>query len=373
MSHLVLTPHYHWSPTNQRAFLEELSISGNVDIAAKSVSMTKHSAYRLRHRKEGTAFKMGWEAAILIARGRLVDELMARAIDGVEEIVTRSSEGDSVSRIKQDNRLGMSMLARLDNRCEPKEDDFVSGHEAALARIIAQDFEAFLDMIEAGGTGSGAALFLAARCDLELPDGHSNLSQNSADCDEQECVSEPVALSLEEAAARMSIWSSAYIEELRTDFPPPDDFYGEEDGNFGDDGYERTLSDNETEAYLALHAEIAAPLRAAGELARQKYFGGHLIKESIVGPEPVTDTTHSVIASEARQSSAGKDDTGLPNTKLPRPAPQDDGLSNITNDSFPDTENKCASQSGADVPTHNVLYCQPQPHYLIPPWGERVC
>jgi hypothetical protein len=352
MPSLPNTPQYHWSPANQRAFLEELSITGNVETAAKSVSMSKHSAYRLRYRNEGAAFRLGWEAAILIARGRLVDTLMERALDGVEEVMTRSSDGDTISRVKQDNRLGMSMLARLDNRCEPKDDDLISGHDTAIARLISGDFEAFLDLIENGGTGASAALFLAARCDLELIDGHSNLSQNSADCEHESPV-EKIRPEPEIEAAEMSVWYCEYDLELRTNFPPPNDFDGKEDGIFGDEGYERELSDAEQEAQMAMHAKSAAPLKAAGIIAREAYFKGYLEEEEAVVPKPVMAVQEIVPYIEPKLC--------------------EDICEDVADTVDPDIESAPPTQNEPEVSTHNILYCQPQPHYLIPPWGERIC
>ncbi len=355
--------HYHWSFESQRAFLEELSICGNVEKAAKSVSMNKHSAYRLRHRRAGITFKIGWEAAILIARGRLEDTLMERALDGVEEVMTRSSDGDTVSRVKQDNRLGMSMLIRLDNRCEPKDDDQLSGHDAAMARIVSQDFEAFLDLIEGGGTGAAAAMFVAAHCNVEDVFGHRHLSQNSDDSDHETVADAKPVPQAEEQAAEMSIWYCQYDDALRTDFPPPKDFDGYEDGTFGEDGYERGLSEAEEEAQQAMNARDVAPLRAAGERARLAYFGTYLEEDAA-----------EIIAlnrSEAERSAMpvfAKSVSDAPSGGIVLPviaeAEAETEASGPISDEHENTEN---------VSTHNTLYWQPQPRYLIPPWGERIC
>jgi hypothetical protein len=118
-------PDYHWSPANQRAFLETLAITGNASHAAQAVSMSKHSAYRLRFRRDGRA------------------DGQARA---------------------------------------------PSASELTFARIASQDFEAYLDLIEAGGAATQLSLFLAARSDLASVLSGSNLAQISADIAEEEDV-----------------------------------------------------------------------------------------------------------------------------------------------------------------------------------------
>lgn len=57
-----------------------------------------------------------------------------------------------------------------------------------------------------------------------------------------------------------------------TDYPPPLGFIGEEDGNYGDDGYSRTLSEEEqavVDRQAALRREEA---RAKGEALRASRF-----------------------------------------------------------------------------------------------------
>ena len=151
-----------WLPIRQRVFLESLAQTGIVTQACDDCQMSPRAAYTLRLRDEGVGFRLGWEAAILIARGRLVDTLMARAINGWDEVVTRSRdyEETSTSRHRIDNRLAMSLLGRLDKRAEVP---LTEGTDAALARIVSQDFEAFLDLIASGAGGAAISLFLALR------------------------------------------------------------------------------------------------------------------------------------------------------------------------------------------------------------------
>ena len=152
-----------WTPARQRVFLETLAAEGTIAAACDACGLSRRSAYNLRFRMDRAAFRLGWDAAILIARARLIDGLMLRAIEGQEEIVTR--DGDTVTRHRIDNRLALSMLTRLDRMADAEALD---GPDAALARIVSQDFEAFLDIVGAGngvnalGPCAAAALFIAA-------------------------------------------------------------------------------------------------------------------------------------------------------------------------------------------------------------------
>ncbi|WP_447761864.1 hypothetical protein [Sphingopyxis panaciterrae] len=75
----------HWNPKLQRDFLEAFATNGSVKISAVKVGMSPSAVYQLKQRPEGAAFKLGCAAALLIARGRLVDELLDRAIWGHDE------------------------------------------------------------------------------------------------------------------------------------------------------------------------------------------------------------------------------------------------------------------------------------------------
>ena len=140
---------YHWSLPRQRAFLEHFATTGSVSRAAAHVGVSPRAAYALRHRRDGLLFAVGWGAAVLLARLRLADLLLERAIDGVEEVAVRTGSPEDgsaeIRRRKYDGRLGMALLTRLDRMAsDAVEADL---HEAALHRAVAQDFESFLDRL----------------------------------------------------------------------------------------------------------------------------------------------------------------------------------------------------------------------------------
>src|SRR5438874_5520903 len=55
--------HDGWTPERQIAFIEALAQCGCVDEACRRVGMSDTSAYELRMRPDGAAFREAWEAA----------------------------------------------------------------------------------------------------------------------------------------------------------------------------------------------------------------------------------------------------------------------------------------------------------------------
>lgn len=385
-------PDYHWSPANQRGFLENLAILGNITAAANSVGMSKQAAYAFCARAGGAAFRLGWDAAILLARRRVEGDLLERALEGQEEIYERDPDSKRVTRIRVHNGLSMAMLTRLDRMVLARGE---VPFETAMARVAAQDFDAFLDVIEAGGTGAAAMLFVQARdgglysraggvIDADDEDDgnfakHGQLAQNVDGVVEEP----PPILTPQEEAAQMSAWYCDYAGDWRTDFPPPEDFCGIEEGQFGDRGYERELSEEETDVRLGrLEAEVA-PIRAAGEAARLAWFGlpeskqdftqrrgdaedRGLVPENSIGQNSVSDAITEIAGNNVAEpqslrlcasarTEGGEGETGLDiehkSVEAPvRPPPED--------------------------PNIRVVHCKPQPYYpgsgMIPPWAERI-
>jgi len=273
---------YRWTPACQRAFLEELACTGSVTRATRQVSKSARSAYALRFRRSGAAFRLGWDAAILIARATLGDMLLDRAVNGYEEVSSRQDDG-TVLRGKFDNRLGQGLLHRLDRLAESQA---ARGSLQAQVQLVVQDFECFLDLVERGGTGADSALFLAARDPGADPDADAadaaaigcELDRiSAAEAAEGEAAHAPDLLDLppEEAAAQLTVWFDDDAECWKTDFPPSDAEAAaevEEVGEFGDPGYARTLSPAEHAAQEAAFAAERTLLRAAALTARAAWF-----------------------------------------------------------------------------------------------------
>ncbi len=266
---------YRWTPACQRAFLEELACTGSMLRATKHVAKSPRSAYDLRFRRDGAAFRLGWDAAILISRDVISDMLMDRAVNGYEEVTSKQDDG-TVMRGKFDNRLGMGLLGRLDRMSEAQA---LKGSRSGQIQLIVQDFESFLDLIERGGKGSEAALFFEAR------DPDPAESRRAFDCEldrisaAETAVPDMLDEEPEVAAQRLGVWYDEDKNEWRTNFPKPEAEDSEcitETGFFGDEDYERSLSDTEASAHLAALARDRQPWIDAAAKARDAWFGEKL-------------------------------------------------------------------------------------------------
>jgi hypothetical protein len=294
----TLSRHDGWSPSRQRDFLEHLAVSGLVRTACAAVGISREAAYRLRQRREGAAFALGWDAALLLARWALADTLMERAVDGQTDVVERDPDGQRHTRHRHDNRLALSVLGRLDR--------FAASDAAGTgdARLVAGDWEAFLDLIGAGREGAGAGLFLTARRPVEGAE-----ATTPGPC--QLCGSQPSredhedAQGDEDAMPRavhdgfidegddgcgeeldepgMRDWLSVYRIDSGwvTNFPPPDGYLGREEGVFGlDPTYRRTLTDAELDA---VETRQAARIAREAAIARRLYAEAFPVAESGCG------------------------------------------------------------------------------------------
>jgi hypothetical protein len=303
-----------WTPARQRYFVETLAATGVITIACDACDISPRAAYALRNRAAGAAFRLGWDAAILIARARLADDLLARAIEGQEEVISRDEYSGDVTRRRHDNRLAMSMLSRLDRMADrPPE-----GSDAALARVVAQDFAAYCDLLcppehsidlvaipafdqappqteedlpaiaETLSPAASVALFLAARIALPRPADHDtkpaeNRAQERCELrlfDTEDCTLR-AELPPEQAAAKLrGVFWDDERDCVATDFPPPPGFDGYQNQDYYDvDFYRRDLSPSELDAYIERQEREALPYEIAAIRARDEYMGFEPIAE----------------------------------------------------------------------------------------------
>jgi len=306
-----------WTPDRQRAFLEAVAEGHTVASACALVGMAPSSAYALRRRAAGAGFALGWRAANLLAREKVADTLLARAIDGQVETITRA-DGATVTRHRYDNRLASTMLARLDRFADKEAGE--ATHQAA--RLVAAEFDGFLDLIDRDEGPARTGVFLAARiagdevdpdlgavlslarADRWLRTGRGTAAEiDVADLDpdaraawtaEQWQRAEAaglVAFAAPACPARHSplsplhpenddeeededvpVWYDECEQEWRTSFAPPDHFYGDQEGEFGDEDYSRTLTPAEEEAVDTRHRAKLADRCAAGAAERDAWF-----------------------------------------------------------------------------------------------------
>ncbi|MES2159181.1 MAG: hypothetical protein V4512_15380 [Pseudomonadota bacterium] len=249
-----------WTPARQRRFLETLASTGVIRLACEAVRITPRSAYNLRIRRDGAAFRLGWDAAILIARARLADDLMARAITGQTETIRKDEDTHDITRHRHDNRLAMSMLARLDRMA----DSPAEGTDAALS------------------PGASAALFVAVRMALHSTAArpHDQAQYAPFAPAQERCELRPErpldlgALPPEEAATHLrGIWWDDQLDRWRTDFPAPPGFDGDENDEIYDiDNYERDLTPEEEDVLTAQQAEERQPYEDAAARARDAFL-----------------------------------------------------------------------------------------------------
>ncbi len=204
-----------WTSARQRDFAEMLAECGSVERSAVAVGMTRRSAYHLRHRRSGMAFRLAWDAAILLARARLSDDLMERALFGQEDVTVRDKEAGTVTRHRHDNRLAMSLLSRLDRMASFQSHD----EDAQLARVVAQDFEPFLRLISAGAVTGDVADYFEERAALDLMGIVKAVAEEEAECSgNEQCELRPETAVKSEPAPILDA-TSGYRPVPHT--PPP--------------------------------------------------------------------------------------------------------------------------------------------------------
>lgn len=126
-----------WGAGRQAAFLAHLADNGVVEDAARAVGMSVGGGYALRRTARGYAFNLGWEAALIIARRIVADNLMTAAIRGEQSRWVREEGVTTYTR--QNTKLSMTLLDRVNPATTLPE---------ILA--VATRFDCFLEMIDDG-------------------------------------------------------------------------------------------------------------------------------------------------------------------------------------------------------------------------------
>ena len=104
-----------WSKPRMADFLRALGATHSVSDAARSVGMSRQSAYRLRARLKGQPFDIAWEAAFQHGYDALHQAALERALHGVEVPVFHNGEQVGSYR-RYDERLTTFLLARRNAR-----------------------------------------------------------------------------------------------------------------------------------------------------------------------------------------------------------------------------------------------------------------
>ena len=162
------TRHDGWTAQRQRQFCEALAECGNVEVAASMTGMSRESAYRLRRRAAGRAFALAWDAALLLARQRMIDDVIELAFEGAVERRYRGGKLVMEKR-RRDPRGLLATIERLGS-AKPLG--------TASAQAVAQDFERFLDCMDADARDPRgyAAAFMAQRAETATTLTRDNLT-----------------------------------------------------------------------------------------------------------------------------------------------------------------------------------------------------
>lgn len=220
-ANLVPVQHRHngWTPARQVGFLETLADTCNVREAAASVGMTETSAYRLRRRADAAGFDAAWTAAVERGLERLTAIAIDRAVTGT--VKRTYYHGELVDeQVVHSERMMMFLLEK---------------GRSALDRAKVR---------QKGALDGASSDWDSAMAALERP----RLPGEPED--------------------RYRVWCDEYGTRV-TNFPPPPDFDGYEEGRPGAPGYLRTLDEAEDAAQDKREAEA----QHVGEAARAEWFG----------------------------------------------------------------------------------------------------
>lgn len=168
----ALARHDGWTADKQRGFCQVLAETGSVEQAAQCVGMSKQTAYRFRSRAAGRAFALAWNAALLIARQRLIDEAFELAAQGTVDTILRDGQVIGERR-RRDARTVLSAVARLASA------DVLASQPV---EAVAQDFEEFLGGLadDPAEACAASAEFLAEHGDRLGMDGGELSDASSA-------------------------------------------------------------------------------------------------------------------------------------------------------------------------------------------------
>lgn len=240
-----------WTPDKQREYVEALADSGVARYAAGRVGMSEQSAARLRRRADARAFDRACDGAMRIGARRLISVAYERAIEGTIKRHFYHGEVRSEERV-YDNRLLIALIGKLGPLVAPPEEP----------DPVADNWQPWMEAIEQGlpepvpSPAAPAPALLAATDDEE-----DEFDEEAEDEDEED----------EERFHGCEVWESE--GQWWTEFPPPPDFDGEEEGERGDFRYKRTLTPAEQAVIDADQAEERAERLARQSARRDLYFG----------------------------------------------------------------------------------------------------
>jgi len=138
----LAAPQDRWNKFKMAEFLRQLAATHSVAAAARSVGMSRQSAYKLRSRLKGEPLDIAWETAFRHGYDNLAHAALERAINGVE--VPHYHNGELVgTHHKFDERLTVALLAMLNRYGVPQV-----GRYTAAAEFHSERWDAPLARVE---------------------------------------------------------------------------------------------------------------------------------------------------------------------------------------------------------------------------------
>lgn len=139
-----INPARHWTGGKQAEFLRHLAATHSVSRAAKSVGMSRQSAYRLRNRLRGEPFDIAWGCAFRRQYDALAEAALERALGGVE--VPHYYKGELIGTHRVfDERLTVALLS-MRERLTPIPRDIHAEQEL----FSPDDFETLVERVGKG-------------------------------------------------------------------------------------------------------------------------------------------------------------------------------------------------------------------------------
>ena len=258
------TRHDGWTGEKMATFCEALAETAVVAEACDLAGMGLSGAYAARRRNP--VFAAAWDAALSIARERLADVLLERAMEGTRELYFK--DGEMVGeRHLIDSRLGLAILRRLDRLAETGlslHSNLQEPHPPAiLPRSAPFDWERMVAALRSDDADEVAqALALIESNKVDEVEDPLNRPPSS---DEDE------GLDLTDRC-----WRDAIERCWMTDFPPPSGFSGYQsrayDSDDEDERYIRTCTPDEAAVLDSNEIADRAAERAQEEALRDEWF-----------------------------------------------------------------------------------------------------
>lgn len=133
-----------WTKSKMADFLRMLACTHSVSSAARSVGMSRQSAYKLRARLKGAPFDIAWETAFQHGYDALAHAALERALHGVEVPVFRGGEQVGSYR-RYDERLTTFLLAARN-----KHGVQVLSRYGAAGEFWSERWDRLLERVETG-------------------------------------------------------------------------------------------------------------------------------------------------------------------------------------------------------------------------------